>query len=225
MYSLLEPTTIWSRMKIRTEKSTLSNYKKARRLENDRAPKDACSYVRTHAQTDGQPENINPPVLSIRRAETRKSQPGISIIMQVYSPTLPAQYAQQGLRKRPSVRPSVASSYSNSGGFAAERPAGRRYRSITNAGAQQQRRRSTALSRNYGQCHVNGRADEAVNTDLFNILKQRRAIRPLTGCRERCTHTVQVLEHDVRPSMIKCMCNGTILGFFICTNELHLGFY
>jgi len=48
------------------------------------------------------------------------------------------------------------------GGFAAERPAGRRHRSIAaGAGAQQQRRRSRALSSKCGQCHVDSRVDEA----------------------------------------------------------------
>ena len=55
-----------------------------------------------------------------------------------------------------SVRPSVCLSHPSvaaaaCGRFAAECPAGRRYRSIAGAGAQQQRRRSTALSSKYGQ--------------------------------------------------------------------------
>ena len=43
------------------------------------------------------------------------------------------------------------------GGFAAKRHAGTRYRSTAGAGAQQQRRRSTALSSKRGQCHVESR--------------------------------------------------------------------
>jgi len=55
--------------------------------------------------------------------------------------TLPAQYAVRGLwNGRASVRLSVPSIDSRSGGFAAERLAGRRYRSIAAAGAQQQMR-------------------------------------------------------------------------------------
>jgi len=51
--------------------------------------------------------------------------------------------------------------------FAAERPVGRTYRS-TAAGAQQQQRRSTALSSKCGQCHVGSRVDEAEHR-LFYI--------------------------------------------------------
>jgi len=48
------------------------------------------------------------------------------------------------------------------GGFVAERRVSRRYRSTpAGAGAQQQRRRSTALSSKCGQCHVHSRLDEA----------------------------------------------------------------
>jgi len=46
------------------------------------------------------------------------------------------------------------------GEFAADRSAGRRYRS-TAAGTQHQRRRSTALSSKCGQCRVVSRVDEA----------------------------------------------------------------
>jgi len=66
--------------------------------------------------------------------------------------------------ERPSVSPfvrlSLPSTKSSSGGFAAERPAGRRYRSITGAaslhGAQQQMR----------ACHIDSRGTR-LNTDLF----------------------------------------------------------
>ena len=45
--------------------------------------------------------------------------------------------------------------------YAAERRAVRRYRSTAaDAGAQQQRRRSTALSSKCGQCRVDSRVDE-----------------------------------------------------------------
>ena len=62
-----------------------------------------------------------------------------------------------GSLKRSRVRPSVCLSRRSIaaaewGGFAAESPEGRRFRSITGAGAQQQRRRSTALSSKCGQC-------------------------------------------------------------------------
>ena len=68
--------------------------------------------------------------------------------------------------KRSSVRQSVCLSYRSTtgaacGGFAAERSAGRRYRTIAGAGAQQQRRRSTAHSSKCGQCHVDSRVNEA----------------------------------------------------------------
>jgi len=43
-----------------------------------------------------------------------------------------------------------------SGGFAAERPVSRKYRSAA-TGVQQQRRRSTALSSKCGQCHDDSR--------------------------------------------------------------------
>ena len=56
------------------------------------------------------------------------------------------QYAEKGLRNgQESVRPSVPSIDSSSGGFAAERPVGRRYRSIAGAGAQQQMRAVSCL--------------------------------------------------------------------------------
>jgi len=60
-----------------------------------------------------------------------------------------------GLMKRSSLRPSVRLSHRSTAaaarsGFAAERIAGRRYRSI--AGAQQQRRCSTAISSKCEQC-------------------------------------------------------------------------
>ena len=51
------------------------------------------------------------------------------------------------------------------GGFAAERPTGQRYRSVSSAGAQQQRRHSTALSSKFGQCHADSRCTK-LNTDL-----------------------------------------------------------
>jgi len=71
--------------------------------------------------------------------------------------------------KRYSVRLSVRLSHRSTdaavaGGFAAERPAGMRYRSIAGAGAQQQRRRSTALSSKCGQCHVDS-GGTRLNTD------------------------------------------------------------
>jgi len=52
------------------------------------------------------------------------------------------------------------------GGFATERHAGRRYRST--AVAQQQRRRSTAISSKCGQCHVDSRGTR-LNTDLLKL--------------------------------------------------------
>ena len=74
---------------------------------------------------------------------------------------------------RPSVRPSVPSSTAAAacGGFAAERPAGRTYRS-TAAGAQQQLRRSTALSSKCGQCHVDSRGTR-LNADLLQKFLRR----------------------------------------------------
>jgi len=83
--------------------------------------------------------------------------------------TLPAQYAGQGLcNGRASVRLSQRSTApAVAGGFAAERPVGRRYQSIAlGAGVQQQRRRSTALSSKCGQCHVDSRGTR-LNRDLF----------------------------------------------------------
>jgi len=54
--------------------------------------------------------------------------------------------------ERSPVRPAVCLSHRSTAaacdGFAAERPAGRRCRSIAGTGTQQQRRRSTALSSN-----------------------------------------------------------------------------
>ena len=71
-----------------------------------------------------------------------------------------------------SVRPSVCLSRGSTAGaacgwFTAERLAGRRYQSIAGAGAQQQRRRSTALSSKCGQCHVDSRVDEAEHRFVF----------------------------------------------------------
>jgi len=65
--------------------------------------------------------------------------------------------------KRSGVRPYACLSRHSTaaaacGGFAAERPAGRTYRSTAaGVGAQQQRRRSTSLSSTCGQCHVDNR--------------------------------------------------------------------
>jgi len=70
-------------------------------------------------------------------------------------------------RVRPSIRPyfrlsvrlyipSIDSS-SSSGGFADGRLAGKQCRSIAGDGAQQQQRRSTALSSKCGQCRVDSR--------------------------------------------------------------------
>ena len=83
------------------------------------------------------------------------------------------------------VRLSVPSIDSSSGGFAAERRANRRYRSTAaGAGAQEQRRRSTALSSECGQCHVDSRGMR-LNAHLLvkqkikailNLLKRRRAV-------------------------------------------------
>jgi len=70
---------------------------------------------------------------------------------------------------RTSVRLSVCLSHQSTaacGGFAAEHPAGRRYRSIAGACVQQQRRRGTALSSKCGQCHVDSRG-RRLNTDLL----------------------------------------------------------
>ena len=63
-----------------------------------------------------------------------------------------------------SVCLSVPSFARRCGGFAAERRAGRRYRS-TAASAQQQRRHSTALSSKCGQCHVDNQG-MMLDTDL-----------------------------------------------------------
>ena len=68
------------------------------------------------------------------------------------------------LSPRLSVCLSVPSFARRCGGFAAERRAGRRYRS-TAASAQQQRRHSTALSSKCGQCHVDNRG-MMLDTDL-----------------------------------------------------------
>jgi len=76
--------------------------------------------------------------------------------------TLPAGF-MKGSGVCPSVHLSVRQPAHRStaaaacGGFAAERPADRRYRSIAGSGAQQQRRRSTALSNKCGQCHADSR--------------------------------------------------------------------
>ena len=63
------------------------------------------------------------------------------------------------------------------GGFAADRPAGRRHRSIAGAGAQQQRRHSTAFGSKCGQCHVDSRVGEAedrlvIMETLFMLVTQ-----------------------------------------------------
>jgi len=55
-------------------------------------------------------------------------------------------------------------------GFAAGRPAGKRYPSTAGADAQQQRRRrGMTLSSKYGQCHVYSRR-RRLNTDLFALV-------------------------------------------------------
>ena len=74
--------------------------------------------------------------------------------------------------KRSNVRPSVRLSHrftaaAACGGFSAERPAGRRYRS-TAAGAQQQRRRNTAFSSKCGQCRDDSR-NTRLNMDLLAV--------------------------------------------------------
>jgi len=57
------------------------------------------------------------------------------------------------------------------GGFAAERRAGKRYRStVAGAGTQQQRRLSTALSSKRGQWHVDSRGT-TLNTDWLYCIK------------------------------------------------------
>ena len=62
----------------------------------------------------------------------------------------------------------MANKLSLSGEFATERPAGKRYRSTAaGTGAQQQRRRSTALSSRCGQCRVDSRGTR-LNTDLLH---------------------------------------------------------
>ena len=86
-----------------------------------------------------------------------------------------------GSMKRLSVRPSVRLSHQSTaaaacGGFAAKHPAGRRYRSIAGAGAQQQRRRSTAISRKCVQCRVDSRGTR-LNTDL-----SRNKTEDCVGC-------------------------------------------
>jgi len=69
--------------------------------------------------------------------------------------------------QRSGVRPFVCLSHHSAaacGGFAAERRVGRRYR-LTVAGAQQQRRRSTALSRNAGSTMLTAELTR-LNTDV-----------------------------------------------------------
>ena len=71
---------------------------------------------------------------------------------------------------RPSVRPFVRLSHRSTaaaacGSFAAERRAGRIYRSQRSAAT----RRSTALSSKCGQCHVDSRG-RRLNTDLFSLI-------------------------------------------------------
>ena len=77
------------------------------------------------------------------------------------------------------VRPSVCLSHRSTaavarGGFAAERPADRTYRSIAaDAGVQQQRRRSTALSSKCRQCRVDSRVDEAEHGLVYGCYAMR----------------------------------------------------
>ena len=108
--------------------------------------------------------------------------------------TLPAQYVEQVsvTVKRPSVGLSICLSHRSTsaaacGGFAAERPPGRRYRSIAGAGAKQERYRSTALGSKCGQCH----ADSRRTSLTYVLLRRLRAHSSLAGCRpvwarERC---------------------------------------
>jgi len=71
----------------------------------------------------------------------------------------------------PSVRLSYQSNAAAAcGGFAAERRTHKRYRS-TAPGAQQQQRRSPALSSKCGQCHVDSRINEGEHRfGLLSIL-------------------------------------------------------
>ena len=88
---------------------------------------------------------------------------------------------------RVSVRPPVSLSRRSTaaaecGGFAAERPAGRTYRSTAaGTGAQQQRRRSTAFSSKCEQRHVYRRRRK-LHTDLFHRKqkKPRKILQPKT---------------------------------------------
>jgi len=65
------------------------------------------------------------------------------------------------------------------GGFAAERPAGKTYRSTAaGTGAQQQRRRSTAFSSKCGQSHVDSRRDEAEHR-LVSLVSLNICNKPL----------------------------------------------
>ena len=117
-----------------------------------------------------------------------------------------AQYAEQSLRNgRTSVRPSVSLPHhwkaaAACGGFAAESRAGSRYRS-TAAGAQQQRRRSTALSSKCGQCRVDS-GGTRLNTDLYFTKKlsyRRRAMSvKILSTAEDCTKKLSVCLCNVR---------------------------
>ena len=100
-----------------------------------------------------------------------------SALYQLYRHTFVPYSMQSGSRvyetvERPSVRPSVclfhlATAAEACCEFAAERPAGRIYhQSIAGTGAQQHRRRSTALSSKCRQCRVDSR-ETRLNTDLF----------------------------------------------------------
>ena len=95
-----------------------------------------------------------------------------------------------GSMKRSSVRLSVCLSHRSPtataaacGGFVAESPAGRRFRSTgrarcgrragaASAGAQQQQRCRTALSSKYGQCRVDSRGSR-LSADLFVNMASR----------------------------------------------------
>ena len=110
-----------------------------------------------------------------------------------------------GSTKRSSVRPSVRlfvpSVDSSSGRFAAEHPAVRRCRSkAEDAGAQQQRRRSTALSSKCRQCRPDGQVDEAEHCILvipgggdFEIYRTPWATRCTDGVKIRLTPPHQIL--------------------------------
>ena len=114
-----------------------------------------------------------------------------------------------------SVRSSVSLSYRSTaaaalGGFAAERRAGRRYRGtryrrrVAGAGAQQQRRRSTALSSKCGQRHADSRRRGLKRLRFAGFFCYTARSRGAEYCDERVRVSVTLcFSASVSPKLIR----------------------